>query len=64
MFIHALDSTTSYRAVARGVGCGFARAYRISQQDLTRDQRPTIVNFAVRGRAVAPAESVAPTVSR
>ncbi len=33
MLIQDLDSTTSYRTVARGFGCGFARAYQASQRD-------------------------------
>ncbi len=33
MFVHDLDSTASYRTVARGFGCGFARAYQASQRD-------------------------------
>jgi hypothetical protein len=33
MFTYDLDSTASYRIVARGVGCGFARAYQASQRD-------------------------------
>jgi hypothetical protein len=33
MLIQDLDCTTSYRTVARGRGCGFARAYQASQRD-------------------------------
>jgi hypothetical protein len=33
MFIQDLDSTASYRTLARGYGSGFARAYRASQRD-------------------------------
>jgi hypothetical protein len=33
MFIQDLDSTASYRTLARGHGSGFARAYRASQRD-------------------------------
>ena len=33
MFIHDLDSTASYRTLARGVGCGFSRAYQASQRE-------------------------------
>ena len=33
MFIQDLDSTASYRTLARGVGCGFSRAYQASQRD-------------------------------
>ena len=33
MLIQDLDSTTSYRTVARGFGSGFGRAYQASQRD-------------------------------
>ncbi len=33
MFIQDLDSTASYRTLARGMGGGFTRAYRASQRD-------------------------------
>ena len=32
MFIQDLDSTASYRTLARGHGSGFARAYQASQR--------------------------------
>jgi hypothetical protein len=32
MFIQDLDSTASYRTLARGFGCGFSRAYQASQR--------------------------------
>lgn len=33
MFTQDLDSTARYRTLARGFGCGFARAYHASQRD-------------------------------
>jgi hypothetical protein len=33
MLTQDLDSTASYRTLARGFGCGFARAYAASQRD-------------------------------
>ena len=34
MFIQDLDSTASYRTLARGYGSGFARAYQASQRQI------------------------------
>ena len=40
MFTHDLDSTASYRTLARGFGSGFARAYRASQRDCAASSAP------------------------
>ena len=40
MFTQDLDSTASYRALARGFGCGFARAYQASQRACAASSAP------------------------
>jgi hypothetical protein len=40
MFTQDLDATASYRSLARGSGCGWARAYQVSQQHHTGDRNP------------------------
>jgi hypothetical protein len=39
MFTHDLDPTDSYRMIARGFGCGWARTYRMSQHGPAAQQR-------------------------
>jgi hypothetical protein len=40
MFTKDLDSTAIYRTLARGSGCGWARTYQVSQQDLVGYRNP------------------------
>jgi hypothetical protein len=40
MFTQDLDSTASYRTLARGFGCGFTRAYQASQRDRAGSSAP------------------------
>lgn len=40
MFTQDLDATASYRSLARGSGCGWARAYQVSQQHHAGDRNP------------------------
>jgi hypothetical protein len=40
MFTQDLDSTAMYRTLARGSGCGWARTYQVSQQDLVGCRNP------------------------
>ena len=45
MFIHDLDSTASYRALARGFGHGFAQAYQASRREHAGSRTPGSVDL-------------------
>jgi hypothetical protein len=40
MFTQDLSATASYRTLARGSGCGWARTYRVLQQDHAGHRNP------------------------
>jgi hypothetical protein len=60
MFTQDLGATASYRTLARGCGCGWARSYRVLQQDHAghRDpQRPDLgMSRCLSGRSEATAK--------
>jgi hypothetical protein len=43
MFTEDSGATKSYRALARGKGCGWVRAYQVSQASRLTPQRPESV---------------------
>jgi hypothetical protein len=60
MFTQDLDSTARYRSLARGMGGGFARAYRASQRDRAgacgsgRGELDGVLPFGVQSGLAAP----------
>ena len=51
MFTQDLDAAASYRTLARGSGCGWARTYQASQRDRAGHREPMLderVDFGMK----------------